>query len=161
MDTYSGAWLLAYDVVLFVVGVTATRMAKFYPGYSIFWITLALGLFIVLIASMVHFVISANEARKREKKQQANIVPGYCPDYWTKTFDEENKNVVCKNGFSHKDKHGRVVTYKFSDPRLQDKINLVEISKASNAYKCNAYGNSIQFPSPWLELKAKCEVVAF
>jgi hypothetical protein len=161
MDAWSGAWLLGYDVIIFIIGVIATRMAKFYPGYAIFWITLALGLFVVLIASMVHFVISANESRKSELKQQANIVPGYCPDYWTKTFDDPNKNVVCKNGFSNKDSHGRVITYKFSDPKIQDKINLVEVSKATNAYKCNAYGNSIQFPSPWLELKAKCEVVTF
>lgn len=159
MDTWSGTWLLAYDIVIFVLAVTAARMAKFFPGYSIFWITLALGLFIVLIASMVHFIITANESRKKETKQQTNIVPGYCPDYWTKAF--EDNNVVCKNGFSNKDRHGRIVTYKFTDPKVADKINLGEVSKSTNAYKCNTYGNSIQFPSPWLELKAKCEVVSF
>ena len=159
MDAWSGTWLLGYDVMLFFLAIAAARLAKFYPGYAIFWITLAVGLFIVLIASMVHFIISANEDRRKEAKQQANIVPGYCPDYWTKTFD--NKNVVCKNGFAHKDLRGRIMSYKFSDPKVPDKINLGDVSKATNAYKCNTYGNSLQFPSPWLELKAKCEVVTF
>ena len=153
-------WLVAYDVMLFFMCVIASRMAKFYPGYAIFWITLALGLFVVLIATMINFVIASNERRKAELRQQGNIVPGYCPDYWTKAFDDK-KNVVCNNGFATKDANGRMITYKFSDPKVRDTVSLAEITKSTNPYKCNTYGNPVLFPAPWLELKAKCEVVSY
>jgi hypothetical protein len=107
-----------------------------------------------------YFVVETHQEEAR--KQAQNIVPGYCPDYWTKGFDGKG-DVVCKNGFTGTTNEGQKVTYKFvsDDKPVPESIVLNDITTHTNTNKCNTYGNPINFPTPWLEMRAKCDVVTF
>lgn len=157
----AGLKLVAYDSVLFVLGCVTLLMAKAFPSYMLFWITCSFGFFIVLLLTIMHWYLNERSEREKERRQRDNIVPGYCPDFWTKAIDQATGKVVCRNGFVGKDADGRKVTYKFSDPSVPDTIDIHNVAKTTNAFKCKAYGSSLQFSAPWMEMKARCESVAY
>jgi hypothetical protein len=160
-DKLAGLKLVGYDALLFVIGCIGLLMAKAFPHFMTFWATVSLGAFIILFLTIMHFYFSERALSKAQKKQKDNIIPGYCPDYWTKVVDPSTGKVVCKNGFSTKTSDGKTMTIRFSDSSVPDKIDIQTVATSTNAYKCNLYGSVIQFPAPWMEMKAKCDGVAF
>jgi hypothetical protein len=167
-DTIAGypndasVWLAVALVALFAIGCICLALASFFPNYQIFWITISFGVFVILAITSGSYYLVVATKQDEERKQAKNIVPGYCPDYWTKGFDAKG-NVVCKNGFTGTTHEGHNVTYKFIslDKTIPESITLNDISKIGNTAKCNSFGNQIKFPAPWLEMHAKCDSVTY
>jgi hypothetical protein len=151
-----------FMVFLFGFGSLTLIMGSAFPDFQIFWITVSLGVFIVLAISAVSYFFIASQYEDEAKKQAKNIVPGYCPDYWTKGFDLTGK-VVCKNGFTGKTHDGKTITYKFVNPdtKVPEAIALDDLANSTNTHKCNMYSNPIRFAAPWLEMRSKCDLVTF
>jgi hypothetical protein len=156
-----GVKLVVFDIVLFVISCVALFMAKAFPAFMLFWITISFGSFVVLLLTVLQYYFSERSLRAAEKRQKENIVPGYCPDYWTKAIDNATGKVICKNGFTGRDKDGNAIGYRFADASVPETLDVENVAKTTNAYKCKAYGSSMQFAAPWMEMKARCESVAY
>jgi hypothetical protein len=157
----AGVRLIILDVVLFIIGCLALLIAKSFPQFMPFWVTLSLGMFIIIFITIFHYYYSEKRIKQAEKQQKDNIVPGYCPDYWTKAQDPISGKLICKNGYSVKNADNQTISYKFSDPSVPESIDMETVNKSTNAFKCKAYATSLQFPAPWMEMKAKCDAVTY
>ena len=160
VEKWNGTALVVFDAALFVAGCMALYFSRTFPPFAIFWVTVSLGAFVIILTTVLQYWMSERTRSFREKKTNQNIVPGYCPDYWTKAFDDKG-NVVCNNGFSFQDANGETTTYKFSDPKVPATIQLNGIKDSTNANKCATSGSVTNFPAPWMEIKAKCSSVSF
>ena len=159
--TWAGLRLVVLDVVLFMIGCISLLAAKTYPAFLPFWVTVSLGTFVVIFITIFQYYYSETRQKEAEKRQKDNIIPGYCPDYWTKAQDPLTGKMICRNGFATRNGDGDVVTYKFTDPSVPETIDIETVSKSTNAYKCKAYATNLQFPAPWMEMKAKCDAVTY
>ena len=157
----AGLKLVAFDAFLFVLSCVSLLMAKTFPAFMVFWMTVSFGTFIILLLTIVHFYFSERSERAAENRQKDNIVPGYCPDYWTKAIDDKSGKIICKNGFRSRDLDGKTVSYRFTDPSVPETLDVENVAKTTNAFKCKAYGSSLQFGAPWMEMKARCDSVAY
>jgi hypothetical protein len=158
----TNVWLAIVLVTMFVVGCICLALATSFPNFQIFWITISFGVFVTLAITAGSYYLVVATKQDDAQKQSKNIVPGYCPDYWTKGFDAKG-NVVCKNGFRGRMPDGREVAYTFAnlDKPIPASITLNDIGKFNNTSKCNSFGNPIKFPAPWLEMHAKCDTVTY
>jgi hypothetical protein len=159
MALSSAVITIMIELVLFGLALLFVQLSKSYDGFIVFNLTLAIGMFILLITTTINYIFNKYQEAKTKRILQENIVTGYCPDYWTKSFDEQN-NVVCKNGFAST-LNGDLVRYTFSDPKVPSSISLNTITNSANTSKCNMYGNDDQFPAPWLEMKVKCDKTVY
>jgi hypothetical protein len=151
-----GFQLILFNIVLLVMTMGMMYLALKYSEYKMFYTILGLGLIVVMLASFVQYFFAVRGEKEDARRQQGSIVPSYCPDYWTKSADASGK-MVCHNGFSTKNEFGQTVTYRFSDPKVPKTIDLNVITDTTNTNKCFMFGNPIQFPAPWLEMKNKCD----
>ena len=153
-----GIKLIFFNIFLLVVCMCMMYLGLRFTSYKMFYTVLALGILVIMLASFVQYFLTVRKEKEDERVQLGSIVPSYCPDYWTKAADASGK-VLCHNGFSTKNEFGQTIKYEFSDPVVPKTIDLNVIGDATNTNKCFLYGNAIQFPSPWLEMKNKCDVI--
>lgn len=153
-----GIKLVFFNIFLLVACMWMMYLGLYYTKFKMFFTLIALGILVIMLASFVQYFMTVQKERKDERLQQGSIVPSYCPDYWTKAVDASGK-VMCHNGFATKNEFGQTVKYTFSDPKVPKTIDLNIISDTTNTNKCFLFGNAIQFPSPWLEMKNKCDAI--
>jgi hypothetical protein len=153
-----GFQLILFNIALLAVVMGMMYLALKYKHYQMFYTIMGLGLIVIMLTSFVQYFVAVRNDKEDAKRQQGSIVPSYCPDYWTKSVDGSGK-VVCRNGFSTKNAFGQTISYSFSDPKVPKTIDLNVITDTTNTNKCFMYGNPIQFPCPWLEMKNKCDAL--
>ncbi len=155
LQKYPGIWLLIYNIILFATACILLYIGvKVMPLYKVFAITFLVGVLLINLHSGFRYYSYERERKKAEEQQRMNIVPGYCPDYWTRKYD--GKNVVCKNEYVGLTNENEPMVYKFAG--TQQNINLNEVAKMKNEEKCRQYVNP---QTSWLELQSRCQVGKF
>jgi alpha-galactosidase/6-phospho-beta-glucosidase family protein len=156
-----GLWLFIFNVVVFLVACLILIIGvKFVPSVRIFSIALLVGVLLVNAHSAFRYWQYDKDKKKQRLQQQLNIVPGHCPDYWTKTI-RDNK-VYCKNSFVGLDAKGDPLSYRFGNQKTANEVGLNTIASMKNEEKCRIYGNStVDGAVPWVELQNKCGVGSF
>lgn len=138
---------IVFNVLVFALACGLIYKAKTTPEYKVgLGVTAAL-LYLINVRCVVEILLEWNERDKAKKRQEANIVTGYCPDYWTKGFNDKNQ-VVCKPNFYFKENSGSTKYILGS----QD-LNLNEFNEMKNNVKCDLVKTR---NLPWMDMKRKC-----
>ena len=138
---------IVFNVLVFALACGLIYMAKTTPEYKVGLGVLAALLYLINVRCIVQMLLEWSERDKRKKRQENNIVTGYCPDYWTKGFNEKNQ-VVCKPTFYYKGHEGST-KYIFGE---QDLV-LNDFNEMKNNEKCDLLQRR---NIPWIDMKRKC-----
>jgi hypothetical protein len=146
-----GIGILVFNIALFVAACVAVILLKRYQQLKVGIILFVIGVMFIIIHCILRYVFYQSYLEALKKKQNANIVPKLCPDYWTKTSKDGGKTVTCENKFLA-DGNGKVVS--FGEGGRPYEYNLAELEKLNNQQKCNkVLGDKV----PWLDMQLKCD----
>jgi glucan phosphoethanolaminetransferase (alkaline phosphatase superfamily) len=146
-------WTILYNVLLFTIACVCLFLIKRYPQYKFGLILLIVGIFAVMLHCGIRYMLYENYMKSLKKKQNENIIPKICPDYWIK--DIKKGNVKCKNEFTTTD-GGR--TYHFGTKNTPKEYELIKWNNLKNQTKC---WNLAKDNVSWMDLKLKCESAGF
>lgn len=147
-----GTWTLLFNVGLFVLACVAVFMVNVFPAYKAALITLVVGILFVNIHCIVRYVFYSSYLENLKKKQNQNIIPRLCPDYWTREFKEDK--VICKNEFVVSDNKGLPKIISFGSASSPKEYRLEDLEKMNNQQKCLLIHNH---KIPWMDMQTKCE----
>lgn len=161
--TKPGVWLLIFNVFVFVVACSLLFVIKHQPDYKIGLIIVIIGLIGINIHSMFRYWSYEKWIKNMKDVQNANIVPAYCPDYWSR--EDSGDTVLCRNKFEFKTDDEQVGTIRFGDSKTPDTYDLNTLSGLNNQKKCwNTVGSidKVSNPTlssagmPWVDMQTKC-----
>jgi hypothetical protein len=138
---------IVFNAIVFLSACFLLYKAKSKPEFKPGMVSLSLLLYLINVRCVVQMLLAWADREKKKKRQEANIVTGYCPDYWVKDINQK-KEVVCKPRYT-KQRKGTTTEYNFG----KNEINLEDINKMSNVEKCRfVEDNKIA----WLDMQRKC-----
>lgn len=142
---------IIYNAILFVVACALLGLAvPRLPLYKIAITSIALGIIAINVLTMVLFYVNEQQVAAMKKTQQANIVPAYCPDYWTKATT--TKGVTCQSTYAPPSKQGQKV-YTFGTDQDPKNFDLGALAAMPNNDKCNMITAS---KISWVDMRNKC-----
>lgn len=147
-------WTIIYNILLFTIACVSLFMIKRYPQYKFGLILFIIGVFLVMIHCGIRYMLHENYMKSLKRKQDENIIPTLCPDFWQKVPTKDGK-VKCINKFTTPD-GGR--SYRFGTNKTPDEYDLVKLNAQKNQTKC---WNLAKENISWLDLKMKCDAAGF
>ena len=149
--------MIIFNLVLAATICVLLLVINVYPGLKAFFVTLIFACIVVLILGFYRLYRKNRDRSKLERKQLKNIIPGQCPDYWTRSISGDK--LVCKNEFVTTDAMGQPVKYSFTGKQVPSQIVLNDVASLANPKKCDSFGSSLAFGAPWVEMQQKCRVL--
>lgn len=149
--------LIIFNLVVSAAICVLLLAINVYPGLKVFFVTTIFALIAILFFGFYRLYRKSRNNAKLEKKQQKNIIPGQCPDYWTRSVMGDK--LVCKNEFITKDVKGKSIKYSFTGKQVPAQIILNDVASLANPKKCDSFGSSLAFGAPWVEMQQKCRVL--
>ena len=149
--------LIIFNLVVSAAICVLLLAINVYPGLKVFFVTTIFALIAILFFGFYRLYRKSRNNAKLEKKQQKNIIPGQCPDYWTRSVMGDK--LVCKNEFITKDAKGKSIKYSFTGKQVPKQIILNDIASLANPKKCDSFGSPLAFGAPWVEMQQKCRVL--
>lgn len=149
--------LIVFDLMLAAIVCVLFLLIGVYPRLKLFLVTMIIGCVTVILYTLVNLYRKSRAQNALEKKQQLNIIPGQCPDYWTRALTGDK--LICQNRFSTIDEQNKPVTYSFTAKQVPTQIVLNDVANITNPKKCDAYGSPAAFGAPWVEMQQKCQAL--
>lgn len=149
--------LIIFDLVLGGLICLLLLAIGIYPGLKVALATLIAGCIVILFYTFYKLYQKNALRAKLERKQLQNIVPGQCPDYWTRTIVGDK--LMCKNEFITSDDRGRNAKYTFTGKQVPNLVTLNDVASLDNTKKCDAFGSPMAFGAPWVEMQQKCQTL--
>jgi len=148
----SGVWTLVYNAGLFLIACILLFLIKFYPGYRVGLIGLVVVILMVNVHCLIRYIMYESYMESLKKKQNDNIVPSLCPDYWSKQSTKDR--VVCKNEYvTPADDLGNSKVYQFGGRNAPKEYNLKDVERWNNQTKCWRVTTD---RVPWTDMQMKC-----
>lgn len=146
-----GMGIFLFNLGLFIAACIAVILLKQYEEYKVGIIFFVIGVMFIIVHCILRYVFYQSYLEALKKKQNANIVPKLCPDYWTKKSEDGGKTVTCENKFVANGS-GKVIS--FGQGGMPQKYNLADLEKLNNQQKCNQFHRD---KVPWMDMQLKCE----
>lgn len=148
-------WTLVYTLVLFILACVCIFFIKSYPQYKFGLVLLTVGCFIIIVHIGIRWMMYQSFLEKLKKKQNENIIPRNCPDYWEKKSMKDG-DFVCRNMFVSQ--YGGEKTFRFGTNKTPNQYKVSELNRMKNRDKCWKIKND---KISWVELNNKCEVSGY
>lgn len=160
--TKPGVWLLIFNVFVFLIACGLLFAIKNKPDYKVGLIVMIVGILFVNIHSMFRYRWYEQLLKKMKDIQNANIVPSYCPDYWSR--EDKGNTTICRNKFTFQADEDQVGTIRFGNAKTPDTYDLNVLSGQDNQHKCWSTVGSVDTNNhtamsagtPWLDMQTKC-----
>lgn len=149
--------LIIFDLLLAGLICILLLAIGIYPGLKVAFATLIAGCVVILFYTFYKLYQKNAQRAVLEKKQLYNIVPGQCPDYWTRTIVGDK--LMCKNEFITSDGRGNTTKYSFTGKQVPSLVTLNDVAALDNTKKCDAFGSPVAFGAPWVEMQQKCQTL--
>jgi hypothetical protein len=149
--------MIIFNLVLAATICLLLLAINVYPGLKVFFVTTIIACIFVLLLGLYKLYQKGRDRAKLERKQQKNIIPGQCPDYWTRSINGDK--LICKNEFVTMGANNEPVKYSFTGKLVPKTIILNDVASLANAKKCDSFGSALAFGAPWVEMQQKCRVL--
>jgi hypothetical protein len=143
-----------YIILLFIGACVCLYLTKVKPEYTILLYVVGFGCLLVIFHIILRYIWLREKIKKLQLRQIKNIVPYYCPDYWSKTVKPKG-NSTCRNEFvvQNNIENGEVNTYRFGTATTPTEITLQELAKMKNSDKCDKIQ---KYRTPWVDMEMRC-----